>query len=357
MREFGSEFHTEESKSKNFLDQFKTFKTVHLLSAGREALGLVAESIDPSGNKILLPAYCCDSMIQPFFKRGWTIIFYPLNADLSVNESEIYSLCKKFTPKVILIMNFFGLVSTCNLASYIKSISENILIIEDFTHMLFDSKILDNKHVDFFVASIRKWFGINDGAILLTNRSTVFFPNIINKEFVKIRNEAQNLKFKYLSEKNSVYKELYLKKIKDAEIILEDYSSIHIISERSLNVLMDLNLDSIIYRRRQNFYHLYNKIKSISNIHYIEGIDNCSIECPFSLPIIIEKRDEVQIRLAAKGLYAPVLWPINAKARDICKISSMMSDNMLSIPIDQRFDYDDIEDIANIIFSTIKKGV
>ena len=58
--------------------------------------------------------------------------------------------------------------------------------------------------------------------------------------------------------------------------------------------------------------------------------------------------------LAAAGVYAPVLWPVSEEARKVCSVSAMMADKMLSLPIDQRYDYEDIEDIARILLSVLK---
>ena len=76
---------------------------------------------------------------------------------------------------------------------------------------------------------------------------------------------------------------------------------------------------------------------------------------PFSLPVLTRRRDEMQYQLAQYGLYAAVLWPISQEAQNVCPVSARMSEEMLSLPIDQRFDYDDIEEIGNIIIQVVTK--
>ena len=85
----------------------------------------------------------------------------------------------------------------------------------------------------------------------------------------------------------------------------------------------------------------------------IPGLEKSFKGAPFSLPILVENRDEVQKLLAKKGVYAPVLWPIDERARFVCKNSAYISDHMLSLPIDQRYDWDDMEDIAKIVLETV----
>ena len=85
----------------------------------------------------------------------------------------------------------------------------------------------------------------------------------------------------------------------------------------------------------------------------IRGIERCLDGAPFSLPVLVENRDEVQRKLAEAGVYAPVLWPICEDARKVCDVSAMISDCMLSIPVDQRYDWDDMEGIAHRIIEIV----
>ena len=89
-------------------------------------------------------------------------------------------------------------------------------------------------------------------------------------------------------------------------------------------------------------------------VEMVPGLEKSFVGAPFSLPILVDNRDEVQKRLAQKGVYAPVLWPIADDARAICPVSAKMADMMLSLPIDQRYNYDDIEDIASIVLDILQ---
>jgi len=72
------------------------------------------------------------------------------------------------------------------------------------------------------------------------------------------------------------------------------------------------------------------------------------------LPILVSKRDEVQKAFAQQGLYCQLLWPLSEEARITCKVAAKMEREMLAIPIDQRYDFDDIEDMGHIIRSVMK---
>ena len=79
------------------------------------------------------------------------------------------------------------------------------------------------------------------------------------------------------------------------------------------------------------------------------------------MPLLVDNRDDVQKKLAENGLYAPVLWPLCDEAKAICENSNYVSEHMLALPIDQRYDWDDIEDIAKMFrtnkeFLVLEKG-
>ena len=127
---------------------------------------------------------------------------------------------------------------------------------------------------------------------------------------------------------------------------------VHPISEISERMIASINGEEIAYARRENMKHLWSLLNG--KIRMIHRLEKSFDGAPFSLPILVENRDAVQKQLAQKGVYAPVLWPVDGKARNTCEVSAYVSDHMLSIPIDQRYNYDDIEDIASIILSIIK---
>ena len=108
------------------------------------------------------------------------------------------------------------------------------------------------------------------------------------------------------------------------------------------------------YKRNTNLKHLYELIKDIEGISF-PFPDGTSLDnAYFMLPILINKRDEVQKEFAKQGLYCQLLWPLSNDARQTCKVASKMEREMLAIPIDQRYDFDDMEEIGHIIRSVIK---
>ena len=79
-----------------------------------------------------------------------------------------------------------------------------------------------------------------------------------------------------------------------------------------------------------------------------------SNQSPFAMVAYFEERDNVQKRLAERGVYSQLLWPLKAKAKDICPVSKYLEEHMLAIPIDQRYDYYDIQEMGTIMKEVLK---
>lgn len=354
MREYGSE-HPAVMLPDGYFETFQTFGHCTWLRSGREALRLVALNI--KGNKqdsiILMPAYCCHSMVDPFKKAGWKVSYYRLNEDLTVDMDYMIHLLATVSPTAVLTMNFYGSASTKDAVSYIKSGYPDCLCIEDFSHCTFSLKDIYNPKVDFYVTSIRKSIGVCDGAVIISHKTlNEQWVEVGETEFVSARRECQMMKLQYNYSQMADKKNVFFPELRRQEGELDEFSGVHRISETGEAMLKTINGEMIRYARQNNMKHLLERLSG--KVKSVHGIERCVEGAPFSFPIFVENRDEVQKKLAQKGVYAPVLWPIADEARAVCPVSAKMADKMLSLPIDQRYNYDDIEDIASIVLNILQ---
>ena len=353
MREYGSE-HPAVILPDGYFEHLKEYgREITYLRTGREALLYVSRNCKPDKAPVILcPAYSCWSMVAPFFLSKWKVLYYRLNEDLTIDEDFLENALHKSTPDAILTMNYFGSASTQRAIRIVKSLHPNITVIEDFSHCTFCFDKIYDEQVDYYVSSIRKSVGVCDGAVVIsripTNKDYVDRPA---PEFGDLRFKAQRQKGLYSVTKSQDDKENFLSQLRFGESMINTIDGVHPISERSLEMLEMLNGGNIAFARKENMRHLWNALKY--NVEMIPGIERCFDGAPFSLPILVKDRDEVQKQLVSKGVYTPVLWPIDDTARHICNNSAYMADNMLSLPIDQRYDWDDIEDIARIVLETV----
>lgn len=354
MREYGSEHPAIVIPDGYFENLTSLGFEVTYLRSGREALLYVSCNCKTSREAIILfPAYCCWSMSAPFEKTGWKIVYYRLNEDLTVDEKYLEYLLKTIKVDAILTMNFYGCSPTHNIIAKIKSEYGKIVLIEDFSHCTFSVKQIFNKDIDFYVSSIRKSIGVCDGAILLSkNKCNNQYIQSPLFDFSDKRYYAQVEKRKYNYSKDFDSKNYFLNDIRESEGIINEFNSVRPISEKALKMLGLVNSEDIAFARKQNMRHLWTLLNG--KVKMISGLERCFEGAPFSLPILVSDQEKTQKCLAKNGIYAPVLWPICDEAKNVCENSKYISEHMLSIAIDQRYNWDDIEDMAEKIINNIR---
>ena len=349
MREFGSE-HPAVPLPDGYFASFENYGRCTWLRSGREALHLVALNLkrQEGPSVVLMPAYCCHSMVDPFTKAGWEVVYYRLNEDLTVDTEYLVGLLGSVRPAAVLSMNFYGSASTAEAVAAIKQEAPGCACIEDFSHCTFCLQEIFNPLVDYYVSSIRKSVGVCDGAVIIS-REALDESCVSSGEtdFVTVRRDCQQLKARYAYTQDGAQKDVFFPGLRSQEGELDRFEGVHRISKTGRDMLGAINGELIRYARRQNMEHLWGLLNG--KVKMVPGLEKGFGGAPFSLPILVENRDEVQKALAVKGVYAPVLWPIDDQARAVCKVSAYVSDHMLSLPIDQRYNYDDIEDIASTV--------
>lgn len=359
MREYGSE-HQSIILPDGYFQTFEDYrKNVVYLRCGREALLYVAlilknrlSHINIRNPKILFPAYCCWSMSAPFVKAGWQIVYYRLNEDLTIDSQHLNDFLEEYHPHAVLTMNYYGSAFTDEAIRLIKDFDANISVIEDFSHCTFSFASIFNPNVDYYVSSLRKSIGIPDGAIVLSKEETdksMILP--ADSEFVDRRLRNQMLKAAYAFTNNQDSKSSFLTALRDCEHQLDRFDCVHHISAQSREMLGLINGKMIAAARRENMEHLWTLLNG--RVEMVPGLERSFDGAPFSLPIRVKNRDAIQTELARKGLYTQLLWPVSDEAKAVCKVSKRMNEEMLSVPIDQRYDWNDIEDIANILLTTV----
>lgn len=350
MREYGSEFEIGYLPDNYFSDIANRMPYSSLTRSGREAIGLAIDGME--AGVALLPAYCCWSMALPFESAGWSVAYYPIKQNLYVDIPEMMSLVENLKPKVVLVMDYFGYAPTREAVASVKEFNEEIFIIEDFTQCLFTLPEKWNPLVDCYVASIRKSLGVPDGGMVLSKRELDL--SVLSKErttFLEEHIKAGIKKKMYAYSADTGEKQVFREcQAMAGSAIKKDYH-LYDISSESRAIIKNTDVETVKYARKINYEHLYNLIKDNPNFSIMfKPRDN---QAPFMLVIKSDKRDTFQRLLANKGVFCQVIWPVSDKAKEICPVSKEMEEKMLAIPIDQRYNYDDIEEIARRINSVL----
>lgn len=126
-----------------------------------------------SEHSVLLPAYHCTDMVEPFSALGASPRFYKIREDLSVDLDDLVGKIDAST-RAVVVVHYFGFPRS--LRDLRRVCDENdLLLLEDCAHSFFgesDGEPLGSQG-DYAVASLWKFFPVLNGGCLLSARHQV----------------------------------------------------------------------------------------------------------------------------------------------------------------------------------------
>lgn len=338
MREIGSEFPYQVSNINKCIDLPQGVKDYALVFSGRTAIELVLEN-EPNIKKVMLPSYCCDSMIEPFRKSGIRVCFYDVNYENGLNIDIMIPR----DVDALLWCNYFGY--KVKMPDFTNFINRGGIIIEDITHSFYSIHKY-NEQSKYLIASIRKWEPILCGGYCASTKSKLkYVPSRLpDEDFVTNRKDAMLLKKEYLASNSFIEKEQFLKKYAYCnEWLSKNYSKLAI-DEESIEILTHIDSEKNFNQRRKNATILHENFKNSNFVKLL--FDESEIECPLFVPIIVDcnERNNMRSFLSNHRIYCPVHWP---HPNEECV--SNLYDIEISLVCDQRYDESDMLRIVDTI--------
>lgn len=320
------------------------------LSTGRSAIKMAIKTIEerkPNLKKsAILPSFTCDTVFQPLIESGYEVNYYPIGKDLRTTSNDILETAFAHEASLVLFHRYFGFDTLDNqdddLCEELRA--SGIFTIEDCTQNLYSR--IHRSTADFFVGSIRKWTGTPDGGFTCC-RNGYFSdkPTHPDKELEKAKIKASYAKYNYLFNHFGDKSDM-LALYRCAEDVLDHQEEIYSISESSIMVQANLDRSELINKRRRNFSVLQegmcNSVTPLFNGSLVE-------ETPLYFPVYVDDRLSLQRHLAQNAIYAPVVWPKDESQAKQCEGAENAYEHLLCIPIDQRYDEEDMNRIIDVI--------
>lgn len=319
------------------------------LSTGRSAIKYVIKTIEgrhPSIKKVaVLPSFTCDTVFEPFLKLGYKVFYYPVEKDLKTTSDAILETVLKHDASIVLFHRYFGFDTLDGQVDRMCDILRGLgkFTIEDCTQCLYSG--VPRAKTDFTVGSIRKWAGTPDGGFAVSREG--FFvnkPQDSDVELEEAKVKALYAKYRFLF-KHEGEKSDMLALYRKAEDILDQQNEVYAISPMSAKVQAYLNVAELVEKRRTNFNILRDSLKGPIQPLFI--LDN-NQAVPLYFPILVEDRAVLQKHLVQNAIYAPVVWPKDEKQPTQCEGAENAYEHLLCIPIDQRYDVDDMDRIISV---------
>lgn len=311
-----------------------------LFRSGRDAMKAFARI---AGRKtVLLPALCCESMIIPFELNGYKLEYYKIKEDLSADESDV---CAKLSDgAVLLYMRYFGVPAFSDeFLARLRAERPDVLIVEDRTHDVLCRRDAGGFKPDASLSSLRKWAALPEGGMLETALGSS--ETTEDSRFGDERRYVMETKSRYLENYDSALRDDFLPRLRASEHILDESGQPVKIGVECEKLLRSLDFESIIAKRQANASLLKSLLQPMADSGKLRFIGDGESSTLY-LPFFLENRGEVQSAMAKKGVFCPVIWPMPPQTEGVCDFAKYVTEHMLGLPCDQRYDEADMRYIA-----------
>ena len=312
-----------------------------LLSGGKSAIEFILKDISFKKDEVLLvPSFLCPTIISFIKRLDIKYEFYNVKKNLSIDLDELQKKSYDYNVKCIFFINYFGFYHSEETIRVLKELQENgIVLIEDAVQMFWLDR--NEKFIgDYVFNSYRKFLPIDGSLLLCSNLVEIKEPKDSYYKYMKI---AREQKTRYIYEKEGSEEE-FLSSFSKAHSAYYERNKIFGINTESEEFLNYINFDELTNRRNENFKYVYKELKKIKNIKVLFDESNLNGNIPLVIPILTSERDKVRLSLMGKKIYCPIHWDLsNEEWIDRFGDSTYISNNILSIPIDWRYDLNDME--------------
>ena len=279
------------------------------LNCGRNALAYVIRA--RGIKRIKIPYFLCDSVSNVCQREHVNVSYYHIGMDFRPVDVHLDE------DEWLYLVNYYGQLSNEDIRAYIDEYKK---VIVDQAQSYFQVSI---EGIDT-IYTCRKWFGVPDGAFLYTDtRLSEELPIDESYErmgFLLGRYERTASEFyKDYSENNKYFANEPIKRM----------------SKLTYNLLHGIDYKAVEKRRNDNFIFLHDRLEDINQL----VIQPTS----FMYPLMIKDGDRIRKTLQQRNIYIPTLWPSVFDITDKDDNAYKMVENILPLPIDQRYTVEDME--------------
>ena len=312
MKEIGGYFELELNKLGEY------HQDALALNSGRSCFSYILKVQKPS--KVYLPYYICESIVESMRAERVRVEFYNIDANFEILTDVVLRHGEK-----LLYVNYFGLKS-----SYVEWLVEKYgeKLIVDNTQNFYEQPI---ENIDTFY-SPRKFFGVSDGGYLYTNTQTNLSLEL---------DESINFSMQLLGRWEKRADEYYMN-YQEAECRLIN-QPISLMSNLTRAILNSIDYEATKHKRNENFAYLHSVLKGKNLLKFDLNCLDGMMVYPF-----VSKNIKLRESLISKKIYVATYWP-EVNDRSGCDIEKKITDTLVSLPIDQRYEEKDMNNILTVL--------
>lgn len=344
LKPIGGEFWYDKKILSITKDNFEGSDFVYL-DGGQSAIEYIIEKLNPKdGDVVLMPSYLCPEILNKFKSKKIQIEFYSINFDLSIDLDVLKAKIQKYNVKAVLFIDYFGFFHSTETIEFLTELkNKNIVLIEDAVQVLWFKK--HEKFIgNYIFNSFRKFFPV-DGSLVIDyqNKATTVFAEKDSK-YNEVIYKARMSKTDYIEGNFSITEESFLKKFELAEKLYYEKKYAGAMLLESKKYLSKIDFELIKEKRLSNYKYLNKYFEKHNTVKRVFEIDDLNGIIPLCFPVIVNNRDRVRRELRNKNIYCPVHWDItNETELKQFEASQNLSKNILSLPIDWRYEENDMD--------------
>ncbi len=306
------------------------FPNTYKFQSGRAALRAVLEASDIKS--VFLPVYICDAVVQAAVDSGVVIERYELD-DFLYPKNLPNPLPEK---SVVLYVNYFGLCDK-NVDCLLGEIQKKQLIIDN-SHSLFSS----SKNTMAAIYSVRKFIGVPDGGLLVSNLLDIKMPESEDEVSLE-RMRALLLRVAYSARAG------YMSYVKN-EKTLNNTKPLRM-SRLTNRLMASIDMTMVKRVRRENFLELAGQLDNVNKFKWLISLDSV----PLCYPLLLnENVDRIKKILIEKGVFIPTYWPEVKSRAAYNSLEYRLTNHCLFVPCDHRYATTQMKDVAMEIIAGLE---
>jgi dTDP-4-amino-4,6-dideoxygalactose transaminase len=284
-----------------------------------------------------LPAYTCETVIAPYKKAGYSLLFYDVSPE---------GLRPQFNRELIPRISVLGLCGYYGFSLYDRSFvadcaAAGVAVIHDATHSVFSADGIESG-ADYTVGSLRKWLGIPSGGFAVKRRGTFTLP-LLPPEEEHIRGRLACFEERTRALRREGSEDRVNEIFWDTELRLRRIFDAYDSDGLSAALMARYPFQELCARRRENYAFVLSQTPFGSRTVPVfprleEGI------CPSHLALYSEDREAAREMLKNRGISSTVYWPFHGEL-DVAEFpgARYIYDHIYSVPVDQRYGTEDME--------------
>lgn len=312
------------------------------VDCGRSALGLIADALSrlPRVPTVWLPAYCCESVVEPFATRTLPIRFYGVGNRLDDVQAD------PLPGDALLFIHYFGRLNRVALSRVDDLRRRGVHLIEDCVQAALTQGV--GVSGDQSLTSLRKLLPQPDGALLASRRPLRVNLDMPNEAFVSARSVGKLLRG--AGADAGAFLPLF-----DASELALDSRRPRAMSWLSSSMLRATDLHDVARRRVRNEIVLRQLLEEKAgalpiSLRFVQPPLEDG-EVPLGLPMEVDhgQRDMLRRHLARHSIFCPVHWDLGHLDAHTFTTERNLSARLLTLPVDQRYDGADMRRIVEAI--------